>query len=269
MDLLRMKQSYREQLVKVGVHPLKAEQAAKTLSAQELQMIGDIWPEWATIFAKTEQENYFPAQLPLQKTHCSVSSKTKRLIDLCGALIGLILMAIIFIPLAIAIKVDSPGPIFYSQIRCGLQGKTFRIWKFRTMFVGADRQQHLIKNQIKGHIFKNENDPRVTRVGKFLRRTSLDELPQFWNVLKGEMSLVGTRPPTPNEVQNYQIHHRQRLLVKPGITGEWQVNGRSNIKNFDEIVRLDIDYQQKWSPFYDLQLLLRTIEVVLLSKGAC
>lgn len=258
MNLFKLKQSYQEELIKVGVNSLKAKQAAKVLSVEEFQFISDIWPEWEKIVFKIEQE----------EIHFSVSSKIKRFIDLVGAVIGLLLTFIIFIPIALAIKLDSPGPIFYSQIRCGLQGKPFRIWKFRTMFVEADRQKHLVNNEVEGYIFKNQNDPRITRVGKFLRGTSLDEFPQFWNVLKGEMSLVGTRPPTPDEVKHYQTHHCKRLLVKPGITGEWQVNGRSIIKNFDDVVRMDLEYQHKWSLLYDINLILKTISVVFLGKGA-
>jgi lipopolysaccharide/colanic/teichoic acid biosynthesis glycosyltransferase len=268
MDLLKLKQRYQKQLVKVGVHPFKAEQAAKALSAEELLLISDIWPEWATVFSKTEQESDSQTHLFYNEVHFSVSSKIKRVIDLAGAVIGLLLTAIIFLPIALLIKVDSPGPIFYSQIRCGLQGKPFRIWKFRTMFAEAEQQKHLVENEADGYIFKNKNDPRITRVGKFLRCTSLDELPQFWNVLKGEMSLVGTRPPTPDEVKLYQSHHYKRFLVKPGITGEWQVNGRSIITSFDDIVSMDLDYQHKWSPLYDLDLILKTIRVVVLGKGA-
>jgi lipopolysaccharide/colanic/teichoic acid biosynthesis glycosyltransferase len=125
-----------------------------------------------------------------------------------------------------------------------------------------------VSNDVEGQIFKNKNDPRVTRVGKFLRSTSLDEFPQFWNVLKGEMSLVGTRPPHPDEVSLYQKHHYQRLRVKPGMTGEWQVNGRSTIGTFEEVVQLDLKYQQQWSPFYDLKLILKTLIVVSIGKGA-
>ncbi|MBV9386197.1 MAG: sugar transferase [Chroococcidiopsidaceae cyanobacterium CP_BM_ER_R8_30] len=201
--------------------------------------------------------------------HASVSSKMKRLIDIIGALIGLSVTAIVIIPVFIALTIDNPGPIFYSQTRCGLNGRLFQLRKFRSMIVGADQLQHLINNEAAGHIFKNKNDPRITRVGKFLRRTSLDEFPQFWNVLLGEMSLIGTRPPTPNEVKHYNSYHWQRLNVKPGITGEWQVNGRSNVKDFEEIVRMDLNYQRKWSITYDLSLLLKTLLVVLGQKGAC
>jgi lipopolysaccharide/colanic/teichoic acid biosynthesis glycosyltransferase len=201
--------------------------------------------------------------------HYSANCKRKRLIDILGALVGLVVTAMIALPIAIAIQLDNPGPIFYSQLRCGLKGKTFRIWKFRSMVVEADRLQHLVINQATGNIFKNKNDPRITRIGRFLRRTSLDELPQFWNVLTGDMSLVGTRPPTVDEVMRYETHHWERLNTKPGITGEWQANGRSNITDFEDIVRMDIAYQQKWSVLYDLKLIWKTVITVANSHGAC
>jgi lipopolysaccharide/colanic/teichoic acid biosynthesis glycosyltransferase len=200
--------------------------------------------------------------------HISAYNNTKRLIDIIGALVGLAIMAILLIPLVIAIKLDSSGPIFYQQNRCGLKGKIFRIWKFRSMYVDAAQKKHLVKNEASGHIFKNKQDPRITTVGKFLRSTSLDEFPQFWNVLKGEMSLVGTRPPTPDEVAHYSQHHWLRLRVKPGITGEWQVNGRSQVNDFEEIVSMDVNYQKKWSIFYDLYLIIKTIEIVIKRDGA-
>ncbi|MFB2936820.1 sugar transferase [Aerosakkonemataceae cyanobacterium BLCC-F154] len=204
-----------------------------------------------------------------RRLHPSVTSKTKRLIDILGAIVGLLITVIVLVPVAIATQFDNPGPIFYSQMRCGLNGKIFRIWKFRSMVVKADKLKHLVKNQAKGHIFKNDHDPRITKVGRFLRRTSLDELPQFWNVLLGDMSLVGTRPPTIDEVEKYEIHHWERLQVKPGITGEWQANGRSTVTDFEEIVRMDVDYQRKWSVLYDISLIFQTISVVLAKKGAC
>lgn len=200
--------------------------------------------------------------------HPSVTSRLKRLIDILGALVGLAITGLILIPIAIAIQLDNPGPLFYSQLRCGLNGQTFRIWKFRSMISDADRLKHLVHNQAKGNIFKNRNDPRVTKVGRFLRKSSLDELPQFWNVLKGDMSLVGTRPPTVDEVMKYERHHYQRLLVKPGITGEWQANGRSKVEDFEDIVKMDVSYQEKWSVLYDLQLILKTILVVVNKNGA-
>lgn len=215
---------------------------------------------------------YFSAENPVthnpNSVHPSVYSFWKRLIDILGAIVGLLILAILFIPFAIAIKLDSAGPIFYRQTRCGLNGKEFTIWKFRSMCADADAKKHLVKNKAKGHIFKNDEDPRITRVGKVLRRTSLDEFPQFWNVLKGEMSLVGTRPPTPNEVAKYNERHWQRLRVKPGVTGEWQAKGRSKITDFEDIVSMDLDYQQKWSIWYDFYLILMTVAVVVKREGA-
>lgn len=202
--------------------------------------------------------------------HFSVLSRSKRLIDICGALVGLCITAILIIPIAIAIQLDNPGAILFSQIRCGHMGKKFRIWKFRSMVTNAEALMHEVENQVEGPLFKNESDPRVTRVGKFLRKTSLDEFPQFWNVLKGEMSLVGTRPPTEKEVERYKIVYGQRLDVKPGLTGEWQVSGRSHIKDFKDVLNLDLKYQQNWSLLYDLELIFKTIGVIFSSKsGAC
>ncbi len=218
---------------------------------------------------KAGQATNVPPQEDTRTVHPSVTSKAKRCIDIVGALVGLSITAMVAIPVAIAVRFDNPGPIFYSQIRCGLKGKTFRIWKFRSMVMDADKLKHLVNNEAKGGIFKNKNDPRITRVGRFLRRTSLDELPQFWNVLMGEMSLVGTRPPTVDEVIRYQKHHWERLNVKPGITGEWQANGRSTVIDFEDIVKMDVEYQRKWSTTYDLYLIAKTILVVLDKKGAC
>ncbi|MGD1855036.1 MAG: sugar transferase [Leptolyngbyaceae cyanobacterium] len=213
---------------------------------------------------------YFPTPLSViaLSTHYSVYSKRKRCIDILGALLGLTITVILFLPIVLAIKLDTPGPIFYSQQRCGLKGKKFTMLKFRSMVTNADQIRHLVQNEADGHIFKNRNDPRVTRVGQFIRKTSLDELPQFFNVLKGDMSLVGTRPPTSEEVEQYSSFHLQRLNTKPGMTGEWQVYGRSNVENFDEIVRMDLNYQRKWSIGYDLLLILRTIIVVFSKQGA-
>ncbi|MEM6520676.1 MAG: sugar transferase [Cyanobacteria bacterium P01_D01_bin.71] len=200
--------------------------------------------------------------------HPAVNSILKRIFDIVGAIAGLLITAVLFIPIAIAIQIDNPGPIFYSQVRCGHHGKTFRIWKFRSMVANADALKHLVKNEAQGLVFKNKNDPRITRLGAFLRKTSLDEFPQFWNVLMGDMSLVGTRPPTVDEVMGYEPHHWQRLNVKPGITGEWQVRGRSSVSDFEDIVKMDLIYQSKWSIAYDLQLLVETILAVLHRKGA-
>ena len=200
--------------------------------------------------------------------HPSANCKVKRLIDILGGMVGLIITAILLLPIALLMQLDNPGPVFYSQNRCGLNGKVFRIWKFRSMIVNADKKKHLVTNKADGHIFKNEDDPRITKVGKFLRKTSLDEFPQFLNVLLGDMSLVGTRPPTLDEVENYDNHHFERLRVKPGITGQWQVNGRSTVLDFEEIVKMDLDYQDKWSWRHDINLILQTVLVVLARKGA-
>lgn len=205
-----------------------------------------------------------PPALPV--THPSVRSKVKRVLDIVGSIVGLGLTSMLFVPIALAIKLDSPGPILFGQIRKGWLGKEFRIWKFRSMYIDAEKRKEelLAQNQqTDSKTFKMDNDPRITRVGRFLRKTSLDELPQFWNVLKGEMSLVGTRPPTPNEVDIYEVPEWQRLDVKPGMTGEWQVNGRSSVRNFEDIIKLDLRYQRNWSLAYDLKLILKTILVVL------
>jgi lipopolysaccharide/colanic/teichoic acid biosynthesis glycosyltransferase len=188
----------------------------------------------------------------------------KRFIDVVGSLVGLVITGILFIPIAAAIRLNSPGPIFFSQIRCGWMGKRFQIWKFRSMYIDAEaRKAELEKqNQVQGAFFKIDNDPRVTKIGRFLRRTSLDELPQFLNVLKGEMSLVGTRPPTPDEVERYEVPEWQRLDVKPGMTGEWQVNGRSTVRKFEDVIRLDLQYQKNWSLMYDLKLIFKTVAIL-------
>ena len=204
-----------------------------------------------------------------RRIHPSVNSKSKRILDIVGAIVGITMTAIATIPIAVIMMFGDRGTLFYSQMRCGFDGKPFRIWKFRSMITDADKKQHLVENQATGHIFKNENDPRITKLGRWLRRTSLDEFPQFWNVLQGDMSLVGTRPPTLDEVAMYEAHHHKRLKVKPGITGEWQVRGRSEVLDFEEIVRMDLDYQRQWSFAYDLKLIMQTIGVVLARKGAC
>jgi lipopolysaccharide/colanic/teichoic acid biosynthesis glycosyltransferase len=204
-----------------------------------------------------------------QAAHRSASSIFKRCLDIVGSLMGLLFLGLVFVPVALAIKLDDPGPIFYSQERYGLQGRTLRIWKFRSMVVNAEQLKTQVMNEASGLIFKNKQDPRVTRVGRILRSTSLDELPQFWNVLVGEMSLVGTRPPTADEVAQYNERHWQRLNVKPGLTGEWQVNGRSSVKDFEEVVNLDLRYQSQWSPWYDLVLIAKTIYVIFARIGAC
>ena len=217
----------------------------------------------------TENSAFLPRSSEIfSYPHPSASCPIKRSLDILGGLIGLLIVTIIFVPVAIAIKVDSTGPILYSQERHGLQGKIFRIWKFRSMVRNADALKALVENKAQGHIFKNKDDPRITRIGRVMRRTSLDEFPQFWNVLRGEMSLVGTRPPTPDEVAKYEHHHWLRLRVKPGLTGQWQVSGRSAIEDFEEIVKLDLHYQKVWTPSYDLLLILKTVKHLLSPSDA-
>ncbi|MCZ0898382.1 sugar transferase, partial [Microcoleus sp. HI-ES] len=203
-----------------------------------------------------------PSDNQLPMTHPSVQSWVKRLIDIVGAIVGLMITGILLVPIAAAITINDPGPIFFGQTRCGWMGRQFRIWKFRSMCTNAEAMKDQIKNQASGAFFKNDNDPRITKVGRILRKTSLDELPQFWNVLKGEMSLVGTRPPTPDEVERYEVPQWQRLDVKPGMTGEWQVNGRSQVRDFEDVIRLDLKYQQNWSLMYDLKLIVKTVTVL-------
>lgn len=194
----------------------------------------------------------------------------KRLFDIIGSLIGLALTGIIFIFVAPAIKLDSPGPVVFSQIRVGRNGRRFKFYKFRSMYVDAEEKKKDLEkqNKMSGLMFKVDDDPRVTKVGKFLRKTSLDEFPQFWNVLKGDMSLVGTRPPTEEEFLHYNEYYRKRLAFRPGITGLWQVSGRSDITNFDEVVKMDIRYIENWSLSKDFQILCKTILVVFSKKGA-
>jgi lipopolysaccharide/colanic/teichoic acid biosynthesis glycosyltransferase len=176
---------------------------------------------------------------------------------------------LLFFPLiATAIKIDSPGPIFFRQQRIGENGRPFFLYKYRSMYINAETRKAELdhQNEMNGPVFKIENDPRITRVGRFLRRFSIDELPQFWNVLRGEMSLVGTRPPTPDEVEKYALHHYRRLSIKPGITGLWQVSGRNRINDFNEIVKLDVQYIDQWSLWLDCKIILKTFKAIRSGK---
>jgi exopolysaccharide biosynthesis polyprenyl glycosylphosphotransferase len=190
--------------------------------------------------------------------------------------LDLVVIAVLGVPIllltaviAIAIKLDSPGPIIYDGVRVGRNGKLFKMYKFRSMVVDADQQKAALKdlNEADGPIFKMRNDPRLTRVGKWLRKTSLDELPQFYNMLIGNMSLVGPRPPLPEEVEEYKPWQRQRLSVIGGITGLWQVSGRSDL-TFDELCLLDIYYIEHWSLSLDIRIMLQTIPYTLFGRGA-
>jgi lipopolysaccharide/colanic/teichoic acid biosynthesis glycosyltransferase len=194
----------------------------------------------------------------------------KRALDVAGASIGLALSLPVLALAAIAIRLDSPGPVLFCQLRCGREGRRFCFWKLRTMVDGAEAQQALLqaRNEMDGPMFKMRCDPRVTRVGRFLRRYSLDEVPQLWNVLVGDMSLVGPRPPLPREVLAYQPRERERLAVTPGLTGPWQVSGRNDL-SFAQYVELDLEYVRSWSVGRDLQILARTIPAVFRGDGAC
>ena len=235
---------------------------------------------------------FLPEELPNQfvekigKTHViSASIKTartweiaaKRAMDIAGGLVGILMTGIAYLFVAPVIKKASPGPVFFSQERVGKNGRIFRIYKFRSMYLDAeDRLKDLMaQNEMQGLMFKMENDPRIIGsekgpgkgIGNFIRKTSIDELPQFWNILKGDMSLVGTRPPTKQEYEQYELHHKIRLSMKPGLTGMWQTSGRSDITDFEEIVKLDAKYIENWSLWLDVKLILKTIMVVLDRKG--
>ena len=207
----------------------------------------------------------------------------KRIVDVAGGLVGCLFTAILFVFIAPLIEIKSPGPVFFTQERVGKNGKVFKMYKFRSMYLDAEERKAALmaENKIQdGMMFKMEDDPRIIGsekkdkngkpcgIGNFIRNTSLDEFPQFWNVLKGDMSLVGTRPPTLDEWNKYDVHHRVRMSIKPGITGLWQVSGRSEITDFEEVVRLDKEYIENWSFALDLKILLKTVAVVIKRKGA-
>lgn len=206
--------------------------------------------------------------------YCStISDKSlflKRIFDIFGAVIGLIFTLIISIFVVPAIYLSSPGPAIFRQKRVGKNGRIFDFYKFRSMYIDAEKKKKELEeqNQMKGNMFKIENDPRITKVGKFIRKTSIDEFPQFWNVLKGDMSLVGTRPPTLDEYYKYESHHKARLAMKPGLTGMWQANGRNKITDFEEIVKLDTEYINNWGIGLDFKLILKTIKKVFMREGS-
>lgn len=194
----------------------------------------------------------------------------KRIFDLSFSLVFLILFSPVFLFIASAIKMSSAGPVLFRQERCGLNGRRFMFYKFRTMIDGAEGKlgELLDCNEMGGPVFKMKNDPRITPIGKFLRRYSLDELPQLWNIFLGQMSFVGPRPPIPKEVNKYDNWQRRRLSMKPGLTCLWQISGRNEIKNFEQWMKLDLKYIDNWSLWLDLKIFFKTIPVVLLAKGA-
>ena len=194
----------------------------------------------------------------------------KRAMDIVGGLIGLAVVMVLMPFVALAIKLNSKGPVFFAQTRVGKNGRRFQIYKFRSMYLDAEERKKELEsqNEMQGLMFKMDNDPRITPVGKFLRKTSIDELPQFFNVLKGDMSLVGTRPPTEDEFEQYNMHYRRRLSITPGITGMWQVKGRGKTFDFDEVVKMDLEYIDNWSLSLDIKILFQTVFVVLFGIGA-
>lgn len=194
----------------------------------------------------------------------SIYPKAKRILDIVEALVGLILLSPLFLIVAIAIKIEEPkGRIFFLQNRNGLKGKEFKMWKFKSMVSNAEQLLDTLydKNEATGYLFKIREDPRVTRIGRIIRKTNIDELPQLINVLKGEMSLVGPRPPLPREVEHYNEYHMKRLEVKPGITGLWQVSDRKNW-SFDQMVELDLKYIRERNIFMDIKIILKTFKII-------
>lgn len=189
----------------------------------------------------------------------------KRAMDIAGGLVGMLITVIAVIIVGPLVKLESPGPLFFSQKRVGKNGRIFKIYKIRSMYQDAEerKKELMAQNEMDGLMFKMKDDPRITKVGKFIRKTSIDELPQFWNVLKGDMSLVGTRPPTVDEFEQYSAYHKKRLCQKPGLTGAWQVSGRSTITDFEEIVEMDVEYIDNWSIWRDIGILFKTVKLVI------
>lgn len=206
----------------------------------------------------------------IKNTYPAAALFVKRTFDIFGGIVGCIFLGLISIIIVPAIKLDSPGPALFKQTRVGKNGRLFTFYKFRSMCADAEAKKKALmaKNEVKGLMFKMDDDPRITKVGKFLRKTSLDEFPQFMNVLKGDMSLVGTRPPTMDEFEQYTPSQKSRLSMRPGITGMWQVSGRSDIKDFDEVVRLDMSYIDNWSLGLDVKIMFKTVAAVLGHKGS-
>ena len=228
-------------------------------------------PPSATCLPEVRWRNGYPVVELTRPSVMGTQLLVKRATDLLLAGVALVLVAPLLAVIALAIRLTSPGPIFFRQTRIGQGGRRFTIFKFRTMVPGADQQREALLAQSvysDARLFKLVDDPRVTPLGGILRRSSLDELPQLWNVICGDMSMVGPRPPLPSEVELYQGHHYARFDVKPGITGPWQVSGRNTIQDFDTVIRLESAYIRRWSLWLDLELLCRTVPVVLSGRGA-
>jgi len=224
-----------------------------------------------TLFAKTYPSDLEGTpMLTLSSTpRDAVSLALKRAIDLVGSVAALLVLSPVLLMCAVLVRLTSAGPIFFRQQRVGLNGRIFTLYKFRSMHRDAEERRGELEslNERSGPVFKIRNDPRVTPVGRYLRRFSADELPQLINVLRGDLSLVGPRPPLPSEVRRYESWQRRRLSVRPGITGAWQVSGRSAIA-FEDWMRMDLDYIDNWSLKQDLKILLRTVPAVVFAKGA-
>lgn len=207
----------------------------------------------------------FNREIPMRRLFC------KRLLDILGGAVGCVMTLVIGLLIGPMIFFKSPGPVLFSQIRVGKNGRKFRIYKFRSMVMDADEQKEMLmsRNKIRGNMFKMDDDPRIIPgIGHFIRRTSLDEFPQFFNVLRGDMSLVGTRPPTVDEYEAYSFSHKKRLAMKPGITGLWQISGRSDITDFEEVVKLDGQYIDQWDLEMDVKIIFKTILVILKRRGS-
>ena len=230
---------------------------AKTLnSSNAVTPIGNVTPPLGELILSVKNK-------PIQQV-------LKRVFDIALSLTTIIALAPLFLVLIILIKKDSKGPALFKQVRVGLKGKHFHMYKFRSMVEDADEQFDKVKklNNTNPVMFKSKKDPRITNIGKFIRRYSLDELPQVLNVLRGEMSLVGPRPPVPRELRKYKQWHHVRFLAAPGLTGLWQVSGRATIKDFDKVVSLDYEYIKNWNLLFDFRIILKTVPVVLSGKGA-
>jgi exopolysaccharide biosynthesis polyprenyl glycosylphosphotransferase len=226
----------------------------------------------ATYFAKWEYRDFIDYPTLTSNTAELDPDQVlfKRIFDIFISIFGLCILIMVHPILFISIKLTSKGPVFFRQVRVGKNGKRFVIYKFRSMYTDAEKRKYDLEkqNELKGAVFKIKDDPRVTFIGKIIRRFSIDELPQFINVIKGEMSLVGTRPPTPEEVSEYQKWHYRRISIKPGITGMWQVSGRNAIKDFDEIVKLDLKYIDLWSIWLDIVIIVKTIFIIFKRENA-
>lgn len=223
--------------------------------------------EWAKESTAQSSHNHLAVDLG---TKTSTFKLVKRSMDITGALIGIILLSLLFIVVALAIKLEDPkGPVFFTQKRVGKNGKEFNMYKFRSMVSDAEERlkELLAFNEVTGAMFKMKNDPRITKIGKFIRKTSIDELPQLFNVLKGDMSLVGPRPPLPREVEVYTNYDKQRLLVTPGCTGVWQVSARNSV-GFNEMVEMDLYYIKHQSIINDIKIIVKTVMVLFGSKNA-